>query len=217
MASIRGFVSTVVEWWAVQARGRRVATSTMSRHANIREGKYMINNEWDTMNNVSWMNMSVKKDGQYWNTRTFGKNEVTKWNTKWALHSSNECIHLNGCFRIAWYRRQRLVQTVKQELEINFLADSSFLTFESFSYSMSAFLRGVSNWLRPKVISPVVNHCLQAVRGMANQRHKKMIKLAKGYRGRANRCFTVAIQRVTKARQYAYRDRKVIIFRIHTF
>ena len=44
---------------------------------------------------------------------------------------------------------------------------------------------------------------------MANQRHKKMIKLAKGYRGRANRCFTVAIQRVTKARQYAYRDRKV--------
>ena len=74
---------------------------------------------------------------------------------------------------------------------------------------MSAFLRGVSNWLRPKIITPVVNHCLQAVRGMANQRHKKMVKLAKGYRGRANRIYTVAIQRVTKARQYAYRDRKV--------
>jgi len=43
---------------------------------------------------------------------------------------------------------------------------------------------------------------------MANQRHKKMIKLAKGYRGRAN-CFSVAVQRVHKARQYAYRDRKV--------
>jgi large subunit ribosomal protein L20 len=46
------------------------------------------------------------------------------------------------------------------------------------------------------------------VRGMANYRHKKIIKLAKGYRGRTN-CYTVALQRVHKARQYAYRDRKV--------
>ena len=46
------------------------------------------------------------------------------------------------------------------------------------------------------------------VRGMANHRHKKIIKLAKGYRGRTN-CYTVALQRVHKARQYAYRDRKV--------
>ena len=45
-------------------------------------------------------------------------------------------------------------------------------------------------------------------RGMANYRHKKIIKLAKGTRGRTN-CFTVALQRVHKARQYAYRDRKV--------
>ena len=44
---------------------------------------------------------------------------------------------------------------------------------------------------------------------MANYRHKKMIKMAKGYRGRANRCFTVAKQRVEKALQYQYRDRKV--------
>lgn len=46
-------------------------------------------------------------------------------------------------------------------------------------------------------------------RGMANHRHKKVLKLAKGYRGRANRCFTVAKQRVDKARQYAYVGRKV--------
>jgi len=45
-------------------------------------------------------------------------------------------------------------------------------------------------------------------RSMANARHKKMIKLAKGYRNRAN-CYSVAVQRVHKARQYAYRDRKV--------
>ncbi|EGB09885.1 hypothetical protein AURANDRAFT_8683, partial [Aureococcus anophagefferens] len=46
-------------------------------------------------------------------------------------------------------------------------------------------------------------------RGFASRKHKKFIKLAKGYRGRANRCFRIAVQRVEKAWQYAYRDRKV--------
>ena len=32
--------------------------------------------------------------------------------------------------------------------------------------------------------------------------------MAKGYRGRGNNCFRVAIQRVEKALQYAYRDRR---------
>mmetsp|Transcript_10892 Transcript_10892/g.17730 ORF Transcript_10892/g.17730 Transcript_10892/m.17730 type:complete len:140 (-) Transcript_10892:209-628(-) len=71
---------------------------------------------------------------------------------------------------------------------------------------------GMMQWCRPamnRVAAPVVNYCLQSVRGMANHRHKKIIKLAKGYRGRANRCYTVAYHRVLKARQYAYRDRKV--------
>jgi large subunit ribosomal protein L20 len=39
-------------------------------------------------------------------------------------------------------------------------------------------------------------------------RHKKIIKLAKGFRGRAKNCFRVAIQKVEKALQYAYRDRR---------
>lgn len=39
-------------------------------------------------------------------------------------------------------------------------------------------------------------------------RHKKIIKLAKGYRGRSKNCFRVAIQKVEKALQYAYRDRR---------
>jgi large subunit ribosomal protein L20 len=39
-------------------------------------------------------------------------------------------------------------------------------------------------------------------------RHKKIIKLAKGYRGRAKNCFRVAVQRVEKGLQYAYRDRR---------
>ena len=39
-------------------------------------------------------------------------------------------------------------------------------------------------------------------------RHKKVLKLAKGYRGRAKNCFRVAIERVEKGLQYQYRDRR---------
>src|SRR5690606_3211077 len=39
-------------------------------------------------------------------------------------------------------------------------------------------------------------------------RHKKIIKMAKGYRGRSKNCFRVAIERVEKGLQYAYRDRR---------
>ncbi|QGR02221.1 50S ribosomal protein L20 [Ehrlichia ruminantium] len=39
-------------------------------------------------------------------------------------------------------------------------------------------------------------------------RHKKIIKLAKGYRGRSKNCYRIALQRVEKALQYAYRDRR---------
>lgn len=42
----------------------------------------------------------------------------------------------------------------------------------------------------------------------AKKRHKKILNLAKGYRGRAKNCFRIAIERVEKALQYAYRDRK---------
>lgn len=39
-------------------------------------------------------------------------------------------------------------------------------------------------------------------------RHKKILKLAKGFRGRSNSCFRVAIEKVEKALRYAYRDRR---------
>ncbi len=39
-------------------------------------------------------------------------------------------------------------------------------------------------------------------------RHKKVLKAAKGYRGRAKSTFRVAIERVEKGLQYAYRDRR---------
>ena len=43
---------------------------------------------------------------------------------------------------------------------------------------------------------------------VSKNRHKKIIKMAKGYRGRANNCFRIAIEKVEKGLQYAYRDRR---------
>ena len=43
----------------------------------------------------------------------------------------------------------------------------------------------------------------------AHRRHKKVLKKAKGYYGARSRVFRVAKQAVTKAGQYAYRDRNV--------
>ena len=42
----------------------------------------------------------------------------------------------------------------------------------------------------------------------ANARHKKVLKLAKGYSGARSRTYRVAKQAVIKAGQYAYRDRR---------
>lgn len=42
----------------------------------------------------------------------------------------------------------------------------------------------------------------------AHARHKKVMKAAKGYYGARSRTFKVAKQAVTKAGQYAYRDRR---------
>ena len=39
-------------------------------------------------------------------------------------------------------------------------------------------------------------------------RHKKILDLAKGYRGRGSTAYRVAIEKVEKALQYAYRDRR---------
>jgi large subunit ribosomal protein L20 len=39
-------------------------------------------------------------------------------------------------------------------------------------------------------------------------RHKKILKLAKGYRGRSKTCYRIAVERVERAMQYAYRDRR---------
>ena len=45
---------------------------------------------------------------------------------------------------------------------------------------------------------------------VAHRRHKKILKAAKGYYGARSRIFRVAKQAVTKAGQYAYRDRRAL-------
>lgn len=42
----------------------------------------------------------------------------------------------------------------------------------------------------------------------ARASHKKVLKQAKGYSGRRKNVYRVAVQAVTKAGQYAYRDRR---------
>tara|TARA_Y100000590_G_scaffold83651_2_gene93243 strand:- start:3844 stop:4197 length:354 start_codon:yes stop_codon:yes gene_type:complete len=42
----------------------------------------------------------------------------------------------------------------------------------------------------------------------ARAKHKKIIKQAKGYRGRSKNVFRIAVEKVEKGLQYAYRDRR---------
>src|SRR6202167_636483 len=42
----------------------------------------------------------------------------------------------------------------------------------------------------------------------AHARHKKVLDLAKGYRGRNSKVYRIALEKVEKGLQYAYRDRR---------
>ena len=42
----------------------------------------------------------------------------------------------------------------------------------------------------------------------AKARHKEVLAQAKGYRGRSKNCYRLALRRVEKGLQYAYRDRR---------
>ncbi len=42
----------------------------------------------------------------------------------------------------------------------------------------------------------------------SHNRHKKVLKQTKGYRGRAKNCYKTAVNRLEKGLQYAYRDRR---------
>jgi large subunit ribosomal protein L20 len=51
---------------------------------------------------------------------------------------------------------------------------------------------------------------MRVKRGVASRRrHKRLLKRAEGFRGRAKSSFKIAKTKVQKAMRYAYRDRKV--------
>lgn len=43
---------------------------------------------------------------------------------------------------------------------------------------------------------------------VTKKKHKKILKLAKGYIGRSKNCYRIAVEKVEKGLQYAYRDRR---------
>lgn len=43
-----------------------------------------------------------------------------------------------------------------------------------------------------------------------HQKHKKIIQLAKGYKGKGKNCYTIAVRRVNKAMQNEYIGRKLM-------
>lgn len=98
------------------------------------------------------------------------------------------------------FRLQTLAKVVVKPLTANF-------------HALKAFKPVQVNML-PTLTIPTL---LTQTRSMASKKHKKVLKLAKGFRGRANSCFSVAYHRVLKAQQYAYRDRKVDLFSLTKF
>lgn len=48
----------------------------------------------------------------------------------------------------------------------------------------------------------------RAQSSQTHRRHKKILKMAKGYRGRRKNTYRIGVQAVEKGLQYAYRDRK---------
>jgi len=94
--------------------------------------------------------------------------------------------------------------TITVSLPIN----STKPTISSFSYSSSTSSSLLQSHLPTPLNKTTTSVALQK-RTLATKKHKRIIKMAKGYRGRANRTFKAAIRRVEKGLQYAYRDRKV--------
>ena len=43
---------------------------------------------------------------------------------------------------------------------------------------------------------------------VTKRKHQKILKFCKGYKGRSKNCYRVALQRLEKAWQYSYRDRR---------
>lgn len=50
---------------------------------------------------------------------------------------------------------------------------------------------------------------MSRVKSNSSKKHKKVIKLSKGFRGRAKNCFRIAIRRLQKSWEHSYVGRKI--------
>jgi len=89
------------------------------------------------------------------------------------------------------------------------MSDSKLRTISYLSFTEPSFFKNTTSLHSTTKPPPPSKTALQQKRTMATKKHKRVVKMAKGYRGRSNNTFRAAIRRVEKAMQYAYRDRKV--------
>mmetsp|Transcript_126909 Transcript_126909/g.367329 ORF Transcript_126909/g.367329 Transcript_126909/m.367329 type:complete len:152 (-) Transcript_126909:892-1347(-) len=79
------------------------------------------------------------------------------------------------------------------------------MSFQIVSRGLSRHAFTASKWAQHQISTPI---SMFSVRTFASKKHKNLLKHAKGFRGRAKNCYSIAIRRVHKSWQYAYRDRK---------
>ena len=94
------------------------------------------------------------------------------------------------------HKRHRLISKPKQhEAQRHAAPDARRRATPHLVRTYMPYMRG---WAMARVKRGVTAHA----------RHKKVLELAKGYRGRAKTNFRIAIEKVEKGLQYAYRDRR---------
>eukprot|EP00934_Nitzschia_sp_Nitz4_P007720 Nitzschia sp. Nitz4//scaffold13_size275219//100084//100661//NITZ4_000864-RA/size275219-augustus-gene-0.230-mRNA-1//1//CDS//3329535984//7710//frame0 len=86
------------------------------------------------------------------------------------------------------------------------------MSFQFLSRGLSRQVFNTTRWapqqqvFQPAFRIPTVT--TTAVRTFASKKHKNLLKHTKGFRGRSKNCFRVAVRRVQKSWQYAFRDRR---------
>mmetsp|Transcript_4299 Transcript_4299/g.10252 ORF Transcript_4299/g.10252 Transcript_4299/m.10252 type:complete len:158 (+) Transcript_4299:121-594(+) len=87
-------------------------------------------------------------------------------------------------------------------MSLQFLSRCSGL-FANHSSSCYVACRKQVNLSRTFTPKPLIS-----TRTFASKKHKNLLKQTKGFRGRSKNCFRVAVRRLQKSWQYAYRDRR---------
>ena len=173
------------------ARQCRITSSTKTSNSSSLSSK-----------SSSWLN---NKSGDLIQCRSISSSSMITKSSSEKLVTCNSNNNNNNNRNIINFKRS--MSTIPKSI-------SSLNSFISFQKSTN-----IINNINNNSILPIIHHQhypiqqhthqQQQTRTMATKKHKRIIKMAKGYRGRAKNTFRAAIRRVEKGLQYAYRDRKV--------